>query len=848
MNIKFYSKFTSFFTPIACLRGFFFGFLLYQVFASAAPLIEEPVQACVIAREISLTDALRAHIADCLGWQPNDSICLGTYSPITINALAQADEIKIMADSASFYHDKRSILKGRVEIQQGERIVNAQTAYVYRDAKNNKINRIEFLEDVRFLEPGRLMIARKAIINPEDKSGEVQDVLYRFNVDRKKAVLPSWGRASLIQRFPNKDYLLKRVTYTTCSPQDKGWMIEADSIALSDAKHKAVARNAKLRIRQIPVFYSPYLSFSTNKERKSGFLTPIVGYSNVGGLSLGIPYYLNLAPNYDVTLIPNYYSERGVMLGAESRFLTPHSAGVAWGNFLPQDRAYNHFLKNLETQFPWVSESSTNRWYMGIRDTTQLASNIQLNINAQQVSDDYYLQDFSSNLALLTQRQLLRQGDLTFQSDHWLLSGMAQSYQTLHPLNETPVSDVYERLPQLRAAGFYSELPWNANLNILGQYDQFFWSTGRWNLLSVTQPQGPRLHFNPILTLPQVKPWGYFTPSIQVVENYYQIQNKWGMPNAEMNRLIPRASADAGLFFERDLHLFRSTYTQTLEPRLYYLNVPYANQATIPIYDSGNMIFNADQLFRTNRFSGFDRIGDANQLAYAVTSRWLFADTGAERASFTVGQIKYFADRKVQLCQSPTGYCVENPNSFGAISPTSGTSPIASRGVYHFNPVWGITGDYVWDPATRYTNNAALNFHYQPRVNQILNFGYTYLVNGDMTQVRQQGTQNNALHQATVATAWPLRDKWNFVGAYNHNISKNYSMMSLVGLEYDTCCWAMRALAGRTFQSLNANFDPQYNNNIYFQILLKGLGSAANSDPSYILTTYLPGYNDQFRD
>lgn len=840
MNIKFYSKFL-------CL----FGSILwvYQFFAFSSPLVKEPVQACVIAREIPLDDALRARIANCLGWKSdqNNGICQGAYRPIIVPALPNSGEVKILADSASFYRDKPSTLKGHVEVQQEQRMVNAQTAYVYRDAKNNKINRIEFLEEVQLLEPGHLMIAKNATVYPEDKSGQAQDVIYRFNFDRKRAVLPAWGQASLIQRFANKDILLKKVTYTTCAPQDKGWMIEADSIKVDSATNRAVARNAKLRIRQIPILYTPYLSFSTSGERKSGFLSPLVGYSNIGGFSLGLPYYLNLAPNYDLTLTPNYYSERGVMLGAEYRFLTPNSGGVAWGNFLPQDRAYNHFLQNYGTLFPWLNENSTNRWYAGMRGATHLSPNMQLTVNAQQVSDDYYLQDFSTNLALSTQRQLLRQADLTYQTEHWVFSGMAQSYQTLHPVNETPVSDVYERLPQIKAVGYYSELPGNAYLNILGQYDQFFWTTERWNLLSVTQPEGPRLHINPILTIPFMKSWGFITPSAQVVENYYQIQNKSGLPNAEMNRLIPRANIDSGLFLERELQFFGGSYTQTLEPRLYYLNVPYYNQATLPIYDSANMIFNADQLFRTNRFSGFDRIGDANQLSYALTSRWLFEETGAERAYLTVGQIKYFADRRVQLCQSPTGYCIENPNAFGAVSPTSGTSPIASRAVYHFNPVWGVTGDYVWDTATHYTNNMGVNFHYQPQMNQIVNIGYNYLVNGDMTQVKQQGTQDNSLNQATIATAWPLRDKWSFIGAYNHNISKNYSMMSLLGIQYDTCCWTMRALAGRTFQSLNTQFEPQYNNNIYFQVLLKGLGSVANSDPSYILSTYLPGYNDQFK-
>ena len=894
MNIKFYKKLNSFFSSIALLRGSVYIFLkkvshkktefflslkwlfisagmmillllmfIYHELAHAAEVINEPIQACVIARDVDLTDAIRAKFAQCLGWHSDQSspICLGNYQPITVTPLADPEQIRILADSVSFYQKQRSTLSGHVEIQQTQRIVNAQTAYVYRDAKTNQVTRIEFLGDVHYLEPDKLMIARKATINPQDKSGQTEDVLYRFNTDKSKALLPAWGRASLIQRFANKDYVLRQVTYTTCAPQDKSWDIKAESITLDNAQAKGVARNAVIRVHEWPVFYTPYLSFPTNKERKSGFLMPMVGYSNVGGFDLGLPYYWNIAPNQDLTFTPHLYTKRGVMLGGEYRYLTSNSQGILTGNYLSKDKAFKNFLQNNELQFPRLAGVSTDRWAYGILNTTMLAPNLQFSVTAQQVSDDYYLQDFSTNLAQITQRQLLRQADLIYSTENWIFKAMGQSYQTLHPINDTPVSSVYERLPQLMARGFYYDLPFNANLNILGQYDQFYWPMESWTRAFSSVPQGPRYHFNPILTVPIMKPWGYITPSVQFVENYYEVHhnqpyysfrqnttnwNNWSGYNESYNRTIPRYSVDTGLYFERDFNLKGNAYTQTLEPRLFYLKVPYQNQTPIPVYDSGFMIFNMDQLFRTNRFSGFDRIGDANQLSYALTSRWLSESTGAELANFSIGQIKYFANRKVQLCQNPLGYCIDNPDAFGNLSSFSETSPIASRAVYRFNPAWQINGDYIWDPATRATNNADLNLRYQPRPNAIINFGYSYLVNGDVTRVRNDSFEDNALHQAIVAFAWPVSERWSTVGAYSQNISKNYSMMSLFGFQYDNCCWAMRILGGRTFKSLNEGFEPRYNNNVYLQILLKGLGTVANSDPNNILSTYIPGYNDPF--
>lgn len=832
--------------------------VIYHALAYSASLIDEPVQACVIARDVDLTDAVRAKFAQCLGWQADQSspICLGSYQPLTVTPLASPDEIRIMADRVSFYQDKPSTLKGNVEIQQNQRIVNAQTAYVYRDPKSKQITKIEFLGNVRYLEPDKLLIARKATINPQDKSGQIEDVIYRFNTNKRTVILPAWGRAGLMQRFPNSDYLLRQATYATCAPQDKAWDLEARSIVIDNKKKMGVARNVTLRIREQPVFYVPYLSFPTSKERKSGFLMPLAGYSNVGGFDLGLPYYWNIAPNYDLTLTPHLYTKRNVMLGGEFRYLTTNSAGIIIGNFLPDDAAYRNFLNSHSEQFPSFKDKSTNRWLFGFLDTTQFTPNLRLNVNVQQVSDDYYFQDFSSNLALITQRQLLRQADLTYSTEHWTFRGMAQSFQTLHPINETPIADQYERLPQLYAHGYYYELPAEANLNITGQYDQFFWPTSTLQdpiiglfpglIPGVEMPQGPRFHFNPVLSLPQRTNWGFITPSVEFVENYYQVRNDWNDKHTEYNRFIPRFGAHGGLFFDRNFNWKGSSYTQTLEPSLFYLYVPFYNQSQLPIYDTANMIFNFDQLFRTNRFSGFDRIGDANQLTYALTSRWLSEETGAERASFSIGQIKYFTNRNVQLCRSLTGSCIANPLEIGQLSPFYGVSPIASRAVYHFNPALKILGDYVWDPATSATNNGGLNLHYQPKQNAIINLGYSYLVNGDVTKVRNDAGVDNSLHQGLISVSWPINDRWSTVGAYSHNISKDYSMMSLLGIQYDSCCWAARILGGRTFKSLNAEFLPQYNNNIYLQILLKGLGSVANSDPGSVLNTYIPGYDDPF--
>lgn len=851
VNIRFYAKGQPFKHWLYNRRLSVIGFggiglsiLFFHPALLAAEVLVEPVQACVISRDAPLNDAVRGQIAECLGWQsnPDFQLCQGNYSPLSVEPLRDEEEVQILAKEVSFYREGRSKLTGNVEVHQTGRIVNAQTAYVYRDAKSNQVTKIELLGDVRYLEPGRLMIARKVTINPQDKSGQAQDVLYRFNSERHAAVLPAWGRASYIERFANKDYLLQRATYTTCAPQDKSWEIKADSITLDQAKATGVARHAKLLLHDVPILYTPYLSFPTSKERKSGFLMPTIGSSSVGGFDFSMPYYWNIAPNYDATFIPEAFSRRGFMMGGQFRYLTEHSIGLFNGQFLPNDKAYKSFLQDNEAEFPQLEGASTNRWSFQIEDITKFYPNLQMHIDVQQVSDNYFLQDFSNNLSVLTERQLLRQGDLTYNTDHWLMRGSLQSYQTLQLINQTPVSDIYERLPQLMAQGNYDDLPFNGNFSVLGQFDYFHWPNK-----FLARPEGQRYYLNPALSLPQIKPWGYFTPRIELVQNLYEVTRFSNLPNAQFSRTIPRYSLDTGLYFDRSTQLMKQAFTQTLEPRLYYLNVPFETQTAIPVYDSAYMIFNADQLFRSNRFSGFDRIGDTNQLAYALSTRWIAEQSGMEKASLMVGQIRYFSDRLVPLCQNPDGYCQDNPFTLGFLSPTAKSSPIASRAVYRFNTAWALTGDYVWDPATSSTNNGHVDFHYQPAMNQILSFGYTYLVNGDITQVATSPIQENPLHQATIAYAWPFNERWSSLGGYSYNISKGYDMMTFAGIQYDNCCWAIRLVGGRAFQNLNSQLEPQYNTNVYLQFLLKGLGSVGNNDPTSTVTTYLPGYVDSFR-
>jgi LPS-assembly protein len=848
-NNKFQGKLTRIRTTRLLSKSLFLGALIFLLLGfHASNALEqqniEPVQACMLAPEAPLNATNRNHIAECLGWEDtsSSSLCHGHYAVISLPKLSTQDEIHISADEVSLYSEGVSRLQGHVEVQDASRIVNAQTALIYRDAKTNKVNRIELLGNVHYREAGRLMVADKANIYPEDKSGRIENAVYRIQNNRSSALLPAWGRAEWVKRLANKDIWMHNVTYTTCAPKNRAWQIEAKDLAVDNAQEKVVAKHAILRVGDLPLMYTPYLKFSTSNKRESGFLIPQLGYSNVGGADVTLPYYWNIAPNYDATITPHIYSRRGVMWGSDFRFLTPHTNGVLVGNVLPKDQAFRRFIVDNQLAYPGLQGSSDNRWSILMKENTNLSDRLHLNFNYQQVSDDYYLQDFSTNLAVITDNQLLRQGELSYTTEHWLFTGLAQSYQTLHPINQSAVSNIYERLPQLSARANYDELPLESNLTLLGEYDQYHWPAD--NLM---QPQGPRFHFEPTWSRPFTKPWGYVTPNVNFVQNYYNVHYVHAPGADTFNRSIPRYSVDSGLTFERYYSYHAKTYAQTLEPHLYYLYVPFHNQASVPVYDSAYMIFNYDQLFRNNRFSGFDRIGDANQLAYALTSRWLSDDTGQEKANFSIGQMRYFDKRRVQLCYQLGGNCVDDPVTLGYLSPLSEYSPIASRAMYQLSANWTLNGDYVYDQSTRSTYAGDVNLHYQPQPNHIVSLAYTYLGNGNVLQVGTTPIQDNALHQATLAYAWPFTEHWSGLGVYSYNLSKHYDMLTFLGLQYDNCCWAMRVVGGRTFMSLSpSSLLPEYNNNIYVQVLLKGLASVARGDPASTINTYLPGYHNIF--
>ncbi len=798
--------------------------------------ISSKERALLIANQLDLEAFKRQ-----MGWQSVPNGCCGGYFvPDAASICMAPGQIQLQAQEIELNEQGCSTLSGGIKINYQQQTLKANKAYVLRNAKTGKIDEVLLLDQVEILEPGKKVVANYAEYHPQTQSGFAWNAAYKVMLNRARARLPGWGNAKKVERHSDGLIYLDDASFSTCSPESTSWRIVAKNLELNPHTERGVARHTRFEWHQKPLFYLPYMSFPITGKRQSGFLTPTVGFSNITGYNFSLPYYWNIAPNYDATIVPHVYTMRGLMMGGEFRYMDKYSNGLLIGNFLPDDQLFGKFLESNAPTYPSLNNLSKNRWSGIWRNQSYFNNHLGMKVDYEKVSDDYYLQDFSSNLSVMTENQLLRQGELFYQSDHWFMRGMLQNYQTLQPINQSFVTHLYARQPQLLADGHYDKIMGFGDLKLIGQFDQFQWTGG------AVAPQGPRLHVNPNLSFPLINSWGYVKPQLEFIGNFYQLTHV--NDSQEMTSYgftIPRYSVDGGLNFDR----FGDYWQQTLEPKLYYLYVPYQNQSVVPSFESAYMIFNTDQLFRPNRFSGYDRIGDTHQLAYSLGSRLISPRTGMEKLSLTVGQIAYFKDRQLNLCYGPNGNCQDPSVYLGYLNPTDKVSPITSRGVYSLTKDLAIVGNYAYDVNLNSSNNGDLNLHYQPSPERIIHLGYSYLVNGNIITGLNAPVSEQALNQLSAAYAWPFTEKWSSLAIYSYNLSNRYAMLTYGGVQYDTCCYAFRLIGGRAFQSLEPQtLAPQYNNNIYFQFLLKGIGAAANGDPVSTIQSYLPGLYNIFKN
>jgi LPS-assembly protein len=584
---------------------------------------------------------------------------------------------------------------------------------------------------------------------------------------------------------------LMNARYTTCEAGVDDWYIKASEISLNDYTDSGSAKNARIEFKGVPLLYTPWISFSFNDQRKSGFLAPTIGSTSRSGFEVLAPYYWNIAPNMDATLAARALSKRGVQLQGEFRYLQDNFAGTSNLEYLPSD-----------------SLSNETRYYANLKHQHKLAEGWSAGYSLEKVSDDQYFSEMSTRIVTTSRINLPQQFNLDYVDENWRFNAIAQKFQTLQPETSQQNLYPYERLPQMTLVGnkYYGDI----NANLYSQLAVFDINKNAPLINGVPKVTGTRTTINPSISIPFTRPYGYITPKFGIHHTNYSLNDD---PNNESShqRTLPIFSLDSGLYFDRDFKIANRAYSQTLEPRLFYVHIPNRDQANIPIFDTTLSDLNFSSLFSENQFVGNDRINNANQISFALTTRFIESSSGTQRLSASIGQRYYFTDQKVALdYKDPTLF--RKNNSSDIIAGISG----------QLKNSWIIDAFWQYNTEDSTAVRSTVSGRYTPEPGKVLNLSYSY--------------RQDSIDQSDISAQWPLGKGWYGIGRANYSFRENRIIETIGGLEYDAGCWQARTVLQRvSTATAEANYA------FFFQLELGGLASIG-ANPLKVIQRNIPGY------
>ena len=673
------------------------------------------------------------------------------------------------------------LLDGRTEVRSGSRMLEADEIFYDRGEAT-----LDASGNVYFEQEGLRFSSQSAHFDLDAKQGELQQVEYRV-VD-----LGARGSAESAEIESADLTHFKDISYTTCRPGSNDWLLEAKELDIDRAEGIGVARHAKVRFKGVPFAYLPYARFPIDDRRHSGFLLPSIGTGERSGTDIAVPYYFNIAPELDATLTPRYLSKRGFMLGGELRYLQEKHSGELRAEILPDDREA-------------IDGENSTRGALSYQARGNPAPRWGFDVDLNYVTDNQYLDDLGNSLVVTSTRQLERRGDLTYTGDGWDALGRVQYFQTID--DDIPTSArPYTRLPQLL---FNLDKPRQA----MGLRYLLRTEYANFDHPDDSKVKGHRFDIQPGISLPLTRSWGFFTPKASVRYTGYNLENQTPGESSNPDRTLPTLSLDSGLFFDRYTTMFDTPLTQTLEPRLFYLYTPYENQDDLPDFDTAFVDFSFASLFRENRFSGSDRVGDANQLTAALTSRTLSDSTGAELFRASIGQIYYFRDREVQLL---TGLPEQDDSS----------SPVVGELAARMGDDWSTRASIQWNPHKDQSQieKGDASLLYRDDDQRVANLSYRFT--------------DKLVKQTDISGRWPITPRLGVVGRWTYSLLHNTTMLGFAGFEYDSCCWRVRLLA----QQLLTSVDDEPLNTVMLQFELKGFASIGHEVDDYLEDNIL-GYH-----
>lgn len=728
-------------------------------------------------------------------------------SMVTNRALRDTEPMQVDADYSEIFDKVVTSFSGDVKIKRADQNmladkVNYNTLSETMDAQGK----------VYYSEDEISLYSDSALLNLNSDEARLRDALF---ISPRSAIR---GSAKVVYQ-ENKDFShYKDVAYTSCPPGNQDWVIHAERFKMNKATGKAAAKNAWLEFKSVPVLYTPYISFPLDSRRTTGFLTPRPHLSGQNGIDISLPFYWNIAPNYDMTFRPRYLAKRGVMLGADLRYLNHMSNSELNFDVLPYDDKRNN----------------QTRYQASFKNQTLLTPHLNTNIDLNYVSDKKYISELGNALSFTDIRHVRSVADLNYNREGVSFLTRIDNYQTIDqsiPNFQKP----YRKLPQVALSLNHSFEKMPLDVGLDNDFTLFQHNTN---------VDGERLAIKPWVSAPVKTESGFIIPRASLLHRDYFLSKQIVDKASNITRDLPILSLDSGLFAEGNVDLFGRDFTHTLEPRLFYLYVPKSSQDDLPIFDTSPYDTNFDSLFRENRFSGLDRWQNANQLTVALTSRLIDKDTGRERLKLSVGDVVYFQDRQAQAYQ----FSQESPlNTIPA--ETNRFSNIVTELSGQLTDDFSFSSGLQWDPYASRAVRKQIDLHYRNKWGHIVNLGYH-----QRKGILAGSTSDDIIRQSDVSFRLPLLDSWFAIGRWQYSFLYNKTAESFLGLEKENCCWRFRII-GRHYinglslanngqlTSVNSQALDESQTTVMFQIELKSLSGFGNDVDSFLRQSIF-GYSD----
>ncbi|EPR7624100.1 LPS assembly protein LptD, partial [Klebsiella michiganensis] len=611
------------------------------------------------------------------------------------------------------------------------------------------------------------------------------------------------GTADLMkQRGENRYTILENGSFTSCLPGSDTWSVVGSEVIHDREEQVAEIWNARFKLGSVPIFYSPYLQLPVGDKRRSGFLIPNAKYSTKNGVEFYLPYYWNIAPNFDATLTPHYMSKRGgVMWENEFRYLTKAGTGLIEFDYLPSDKIY---------QDDHSGDSNSRRWLFYWNHSGVVDQVWRFNADYTKVSDPDYFNDFSSKYGSSTDGYATQKLSAGYANQNFDATVSTKQFQVFN----RDSSNAYSAEPQLDVNYYQNDVgPFDTHL--YGQAVHFVNSNSR-------MPEATRVHFEPTINLPLSNGWGSINTEAKLLATHYQQSNldDYNAANGtdykdSVNRVMPQFKVDGKMVFERDM---QENFTQTLEPRMQYLYIPYRDQSKIGSYDSTLLQSDYSGLFRDRTYSGLDRIASANQVSTGVTSR-VYDAAAVERFNISVGQIYYFTEAR-------TG----DDNINWENNDTRGSLVWAGDTYWRIADDWGLRGGIQYDTRLDNVATGSGTVEYRRDENRLVQLNYRYAspeyIQATLPSYSTAKQYKDGISQVGMTASWPIVDRWAVVGAYYYDTNTRKSANQMLGVQYSSCCYAIRVGYERKINGWdNSSSESKYDNTFGFNIELRGLSS-----------------------